>query len=117
MPNLKGLARTSAVTRPDTHHQEGARILPFRPRGSLFARNPPRPPPVPDLHKFEQSEDEPDDFRHRMAMNALVFAITVGLIAGGIWIADVIAQMRKNQDCVLIGRPGCTSVQVPPQPR
>ena len=35
----------------------------------------------------------------------------------GIWIADVMAHMRKDQDCVLIGRPGCTPVNVPIAPR
>jgi hypothetical protein len=42
---------------------------------------------------------------------------TVALIVTGIWIADVMAHMRKDQDCVLIGRSGCTRVDVPPQTR
>ncbi len=100
------------MTRPTSSESEG-RILPFRPRGSLFARNVP-PPPVPDLEKFERAPDEPDDFRHRMAMNALGLVATVVLIVTGIWIADVMAHMRKDQDCVLIGRSGCTRVDVPP---
>ena len=103
------------MTRPTSSESEG-RILPFRPRGSLFARNVP-PPPVPDLEKFERAPDEPDDFRHRMAMNALGLMATVVLIVTGIWIADVMAHMRKDQDCVLIGRSGCTRVDVPPQTR
>ena len=61
--------------------------------------------------------DEPDDFRHRMTMNALGLAVTVALVVTGIWIADVMAHMRKDQDCVLTGRPGCTHVDVPIQPR
>jgi hypothetical protein len=93
------------------------RILQFRPRGTLFARNAPRPPPVPDLEKYERVRDEPDDFRHRMTMNAIGLAVTVVLIVTGIWIADVMAHMRKDQDCVLIGRSGCTRVDVPVQPR
>ena len=100
----------NVVTRPTSNESEG-RILPF-PRGSLFARNVP-PPPVPDLEKFERAPDEPDDFRHRMAMNALGLVATVVLIVTGIWIADVMAHMRKDQDCVLIGRSGCTRVDVP----
>jgi hypothetical protein len=105
-----------AVTRPTSSEPEG-RILPFRPRGSIFARNVSRPPPVPDLEKYERVPDEPDDFRHRMIMNALGLVITVALIVTGIWIADVMAHMRKDQDCVLIGRSGCTHVDVPLQPR
>ena len=83
----------------------------------MFARNVPRPPPVPDLEKFERTPDEPDDFRHRMVMNALGLVATVVLIVTGIWIADVMAHMRKDQDCVLIGRSGCTRVDVPLPPR
>ena len=104
------------MTRPTQNEPEG-QILPFRPRGSLFARNVPRPPPVPDLEKYERVPDEPDDFRHRMVMNGLGLAVTVVLIVTGIWIADVMAHMRKDQDCVLTGRSNCTPVDVPRQPR
>jgi hypothetical protein len=83
----------------------------------MFARNMPRPPVVPDLEKYERAPNEPDDFRHRMAMNALGLAVTVVLVVTGIWIADVMAHMRKDQDCVLTGRPGCTHVDVPVRPR
>jgi hypothetical protein len=105
-----------AVIRPTPNESED-RILPFRRRGSMFARNAPRPPPVPDLEKYERAPEEPDDFRHRMIMNALGLAVTVMLVVAGIWIADVMAHMRKDQDCVLSGRAGCTPVEVPPKPR
>lgn len=104
-----------AVNRTTPSEPEG-RVLPFRPRGVLFARPALRPPAVPDLEKYERTPDEPDDFRHRMLMNGLGLAITVALVGAGIWIADVMAHMRKNQDCVLAGRPGCTHVDVPAQP-
>ena len=97
-------------------HPEG-RILPFRRRGAMFARNVPQPPAVPDLEKFEHAPDEPDDFRHRMMMNGLGLLVTVVLIAAGLWIAEVMAHMRKDQDCVLTGRAGCTPVEVPSRPR
>ena len=84
-------------------------------------QNAPRPPGAPnadlDLDKYERAENQPDDFRHRMLMNGLGLAVTAALVAGGIWIADVMASMRKGQDCVLIGRPDCTKVDVPPPPR
>jgi hypothetical protein len=105
-----------AVNRPSPSEPEG-RILPFRPRGSRFARNLPRPPLVPDLEKYERVPEEPDDFRHRMLMNVLGLGFTVAVVGGGLWIADVMAHMRKDQDCVLTGRPGCTHVDVPVQPR
>jgi hypothetical protein len=91
---------------------ETGRVLPFRRRGALFARNSP-PPPVADLDEYERAPEQPDDYRHRMIMNGLGLAVTVVLIVVGIWIADVMAHMRKNQDCVLIGRSGCTRVDVP----
>jgi hypothetical protein len=100
------------VTRETPRKTEG-RILPFRPRGSLFARGLSRPPPVEDLGKFERTPAEPDDYRHRMLMNGLALLATVVLVVIGIWIADTMAQMRKNQDCYLAGRPACNQMPVP----
>lgn len=103
------------MTRINPSEPEG-QVLPFRPRGSPFARNV-LPPPVPDLEKYEHAPEEPDDFRHRMLMNGLGLAATVVLIVTGLWIADVMAHMRKDQDCVLTGRSGCNPVGMPVQPR
>jgi hypothetical protein len=64
-----------------------------------------------DLAKYEQS-DEPDDYRHRMVMNVAGLVVVVLLIGIGWWLADTMATMRKNQDCVLSGRRGCTPVEV-----
>jgi hypothetical protein len=105
-----------AVNRPSPSEPHG-QILPFRPRGSLFARNTPPPPLVPDLEKYERAPDEPDDFRHRMLMNCLGLAFTVALIMAGLWIAEVMAHMRKDQDCVLTGRSNCTPIDAPVQSR
>ena len=104
-----------AVTRPTSSEPEG-QILPFRPRGAMFARNAPRAPVVPDLDKYEHTH-EPDDFRHRMTMNALGLGVTVVLVVTGIWIAEVMAHMRKDQDCVLVGRSNCMPLDVPPRQR
>ena len=103
------------MTHPSPSEPEG-RIVQFRPRGSLL-RKAPQPPPVPDLEKYERTPEELDDFRHRIIMNGLGLAATAVLIAGGLWIADVMAHMRKDQDCVLSGRAGCTPVEVPLRPR
>jgi hypothetical protein len=100
------------VTGPSPTEPE-RRVLPFRPRRGLFARRT-TPPPVEDLGKYEHgSAENSDDYRHRMTMNVLAAAVTVALILGGIWIADTMARMRKNQDCVLIGRSDCTPVSAP----
>lgn len=52
-----------------------------------------------------------------MLTNVLALAFLVLLVIGGIWIADTMAAMRKNQDCVLSGRRGCTPVEAPPLQR
>jgi hypothetical protein len=100
------------MTRPSPSESPG-RILPFRQRGAL-GRKPPQPA-VPDLEKYERAPEEPDDFRHRMIMNGLGLGVTVVLIAGGLWIAEVMAHMRKDQDCALSGRTNCMPVEVQPQ--
>lgn len=72
--------------------------------------------PVGDLQKFQQT-DEIDDYRHRMTINVAAAAFTLMLIFAGLWLADTLTTMRKNQDCVLTGRRGCTPVDAPVQPR
>ena len=91
---------------PSPRETEG-RVLPFRPRGALFARPAPRPPTVPDLEKYERAPDEPDDFRHRMIMNAFAFGVAILLTAIGVWLAVAMTDLRKNQDCVLMARRDC----------
>ena len=54
-----------------------------------------------------------DDFRHRMWANAAALAFTVALTAIGIWLAMSIADMRKTQDCVLMGRRDCAPITTP----
>ena len=100
------------MTGTDPSEQE-AQILQFRPRGSLFVRKAARVPLVPDLSKFESPREDADDFRHRMLMNGLGFGVTVLLIVGGVWIADVMAHIRKDQDCVLSGRKNCAPISIP----
>ncbi len=69
------------------------------------------PPPVEDLAKFERG-GEVDDYRHRMMVNAAAFLFVVALIGAGIWLADTMAAMRRNQDCVLAGHRNCTPIEV-----
>ncbi len=74
---------------------------------------PPVTPParVENLAKYTRSEG-PDDYRHRMIVNIVAFVFVIGLIGAGLWLADTMARMRKDQDCVLSGRRGCTPVEV-----
>jgi len=91
------------------------RVVPLRPRKPGMSA-PPRPAPSepdpPDLSQYEHGGDD-DDYRHRMLTNVAALAFVALLVVGGVWIANTIAQMRKNQDCVLSGRRGCTPVEIP----
>ena len=106
--------------------EEHGRILRFTPRtaakphafSNLSRQNPPAAgAPVRDLSKFSSPASEPDDFSHRMKMNALAGIVLVVLIGGGLWIVDVMTQMRKNQDCVLSGRRNCAQISLPTDAR
>jgi hypothetical protein len=108
--------------RPIISDQEHV-VLKFRPRTS--AHPPARREDTPsgktspaaanDLSRYEQPRDEGDDFRHRMLANLAAFAFTVALTAIGIWLAVSIADLRKTQDCVLMGRRDCARISVAPQ--
>ena len=91
--------------------QPERRVVKFR-RDPASARAPtPGPLPVEDLAKFERGADA-DDYRHRMIVNAAAFLLVVALIGAGLWLADTMASMRRNQDCVLAGHRNCTPVEV-----
>ena len=103
---------------------EEHRVLQFRPRqsahppslrGSMNAQ--PRQQdnslePL-DLSRYERPREEPDDFHHRMLANIAAFAFTVALTAIGIWLAISIADLRRTQDCVLMGRRDCVRISTP----
>jgi hypothetical protein len=97
-------------------------VLKFRPRTSAHPptkRDNPASakaqPAADDLSRYERPRDEGDDFRHRMLANVAAFAFTVALTAIGIWLAVSIADLRKTQDCVLMGRRDCAKISVTPQ--
>jgi hypothetical protein len=92
------------VTSGDDH-----RVLQFRPRGRR-AGSAPRPQEPDDLSRYESADDEPDDFRHRMIMNAFAFGVAILLTAAGVWLAIAMTDLRKNQDCVLMARRDCGTV-------
>ena len=109
--------------RPITSEEEH-RVLKFRPRtladpprtrgdsaGPAHREDAGREPN--DLSRYERDRDEPDDFRHRMLANVAAFAFTVALTAVGIWLAVSIADLRKTQDCVLMGRRDCGRIATP----
>ena len=89
------------------------RVVRFRPRSGGAA--PPRPDapgsPKGDLADYARSPEDPAEYRRRQAVNAAVFLFVALLIGAAIWLADTLADMRRNQDCVLSGRRGCSPVE------
>jgi len=115
------LGLTAVKTQRPIASDEEHRVLKFRPR--TLAHPPGRHPgaadhgpqhDIPheanDLSRYERDRSEPDDFRHRMLANIAAFAFTVALTAIGIWLAMSIADLRKTQDCVLMGRRDCVRI-------
>jgi hypothetical protein len=93
----------------DDDHQ----VIPFRRRGTTGHPTPgTRPSPANDRARYEPGA-EPDDFRHRMWANLAAFTFTAILTAVGIWLASNIADLRKSQDCLLIGRSNCAPIATP----
>ena len=103
---------------------EEHRVLQFRPRNPAqpafrlgdaaqqVSREPQKPERL-DLSRYERVREEPDDFRQRMLANIAGFAFTVALTAIGIWLALSIADLRRTQDCVLMGRRDCVRISTP----
>jgi hypothetical protein len=90
---------------PSDNAKRAGRVLKFRRRESA-ARS-----PVEDLAKYARS-GEADDYRHRMMVNAAAFVFVLSLIGAGLWLADSMAKLRRNQDCVLAGHRNCAPIEV-----
>ncbi|QUS39399.1 hypothetical protein RPMA_11535 [Tardiphaga alba] len=104
------------IIREDDEH----RVLRFVPRTSETLPQHPTAPesrtalnPAGDLSRYTASANEPDDFRHRMLANSAAVAFTALLVGAGIWLAITIADLRKTQDCVLMGRRDCARIATP----
>ena len=87
------------------------RVLKFRPR----THTPPlavqqSDKQAPDLSRYAQGHESPDDYRHRMIANAAAIAFTAALTGAGIWLAVTLADLRNTQDCVLMGRRDCAHI-------
>jgi hypothetical protein len=99
-----------------------AQVLPFRPRQraaepthtAADAAEPDDDALLDDLSRYEQDRDEePVNYARRMLMNVIAIAVVAILIGVGVWLADTIAQMERDQDCVLQGRHNCAPIEVP----
>lgn len=86
------------------------RVLSFRRRPG-GARRPLVQPPADDLAKYARG-GESDDYRHRMIVNTAAFLFVAALIGAGLWLAQSMAELRRNQDCVMSGRRNCAPIEV-----
>ena len=94
--------------------------------GQVLAFRRPRQRPVPPMRpadadketpdefaQFEQEQDEIVDYRQRMLMNVIALAVVTVLVSTGVWLADTIADMQRDQDCVMQGRVNCAPIELP----
>ena len=88
---------------------DDGRVVSFR-RGRPVAK-PPEPPPVEDLSKYHGKESK-EEYRERMIVNVVAFAFIVALVGAGLWLADTMALMKKNDDCLSSGRRNCAPIEV-----
>jgi hypothetical protein len=82
------------------------------PGASGGARPHPAGSSVEGLAKYEGGEEQEGTYRHRMMVNPSALAFTIVLALAGVWLAIQIADLRKNQDCVLSGRRDCAPIDV-----
>jgi len=112
---LKFRPRTSAHPPGGREEPDPAKSFNNKTSSSNKTPNSNTSPAASDLSRYERPRDEGDDFRHRMLANVAALAFTVALTAIGIWLAVSIADLRKTQDCVLMGRRDCARISVTPQ--
>ena len=100
-----------------------AQVLQFRPRiaDRLTSREFPAEPQDDDfdhLAQYEQEQEGDETVNHprRMLMNGIAVAVVTVLIGVGVWLADTIADMERDQDCVLQGRQNCAPIELAIRP-
>ncbi|HEY2527381.1 MAG TPA: hypothetical protein VGJ20_05420 [Xanthobacteraceae bacterium] len=107
---------------PSREADGSAQVLRFRQRPRVGRVAPPpaakshdlESEPFDDLAQYEE-EDTYVDYRHRMLMNVIAAVVVVLLVVFGVWIADVITDMERDQDCLMQGRQNCGPIEVPAQ--
>jgi hypothetical protein len=67
---------------------------------------------VDDFARFEQEQDEPIDYRHRAIMNLIAVVVVTLLVGLGVWIADTISDLQREQDCLMQGRSNCAPIEL-----
>lgn len=118
----------AAKNRTDPRDVGGfGQVLSFRRPGQPLSIPPTRPveddvqrPDVDlpdDFAQYEQDQDEVVDYRQRMLMNVIAVAVVAFLVSTGVWLADTIADMERDQDCMMQGRVNCAPIELPVPPQ
>jgi hypothetical protein len=119
----------AAKNRPDPRAVGGfGQVLPFRRPGQPPLPAPPARPVVDDIEptehhlsddfaQFEQDQDEIVDYRQRALMNVIALTVVAFLVSAGVWLADTIADMERDQDCIMQGRVNCEPIELPVPPQ
>jgi hypothetical protein len=55
--------------------------------------------------------DGPGDDNHRPLRNLAALVFLALLVAGGVWLAEVMARQSKLEDCLLSGRTNCAPIE------
>ncbi len=123
MPQRRSLSimrgSKAVIERPDPHDAGSfGQILKFEPRrpgnpSLAVAASAPADNDLDDFARFEQVQDEPIDYRHRTIMNLIALAILILLVGFGVWIADTITDLQREQDCLMQGRSNCAPIEIP----
>jgi hypothetical protein len=118
----------AAKSRRDPHGASAfGQVLPFRRPGQPLSVLPTQPAnsdaadadtELPDdLAPYEQDQDEVVDYRQRALMNVIALVVVTLLVGTGVWLADTIAAMERDQDCVMQGRVNCAPIELPAPPQ
>ena len=98
---------------------EMGRVLRFEPRRKTARPNDrlstplSGPSPVESLEKYSRAREDSEDYRYRMRANLAAIVLVGLLIWCGYWLFNTLAEMRKVQDCILMGRTNCAPINVP----
>ena len=90
------------VPRPSLRKGKGRQLIAWRDLGDEKTD-------VGDLSEYER-RDGGDDYPRRMFINAVAFAFILLLTLAGVWLAETMAMLQKNQDCALSGRRNCADL-------
>jgi hypothetical protein len=66
-----------------------------------------------DEPKSQQQDRYVETDRDRWIANAILLALLVVVVGGGIWLANAMFNQRMLDDCVAQGRTNCAPIETP----